>query len=401
VRVALLSREYPPNVYGGAGVHVAELAKALSRRVDLEVHCFAGQAGPPSDLGPHALAHEAWSALARQRPEDAVLSVLSVDLAMVSSLEGFEVCHSHTWYANFAGHLAKLLWGAKHIATTHSLEPLRPWKAEQLGRGYEVSKFLEGTSLVAADRVIAVSGAMKQDLLSSYPAIDPKRVEVVHNGVDAEAWSPRTSKDALVRYGIDPDRPYAIFVGRITPQKGLSFLLQAVRDLDVGLQLLLCASSPDTPEMEAEVRSRLEEAEASGRRVIWVRDPVPHEELAQLVTHARMLVCPSVYEPFGLVNLEAMACATAVVASKVGGIPEVVEDGVSGLLVPLSSRPGEEGPDPEFPSRLAQVMNRLAADQEAARAMGEAGRRRVLSTFSWEAVAEATLNVYRATLAEG
>jgi starch synthase len=376
VRVGLLTREYPPDVYGGAGVHVEFLARELRDLVDLEVHCW----GEGRAVG--VLRHRPWSAL--DTSNDA-LRTFSVDLAMAAGLEGRDLVHSHTWYANLGGHLAKLLYGIPHVMTAHSLEPLRPWKAEQLGGGYALSSWAERTAIEAADAVIAVSGAMREDILSCYPALDPARVHVVHNGIDTTLYRPDHGTDALNRFGLDPDRPYVLFVGRITRQKGVPHLLRAVRDIDPAAQVVLCAGAPDTPEIDREFRDLYQELSRVREGVHWIPQMLPRPEVIQLLTHAAVFVCPSVYEPLGIVNLEAMACGTPVVASQVGGIPEVVDDGKTGLLVPL---------DDDFEAGLARALDSLIGDPGTAARMGEAGRERAVGEFGWDAVARRTARLY-------
>jgi starch synthase len=367
--VSLLTREYPPEVYGGAGVHVEYLARELHELVDLTVHCFGAEREG-------AKAYRPWEAL----KGNAALETMSVDLAMTAGVEGAHVVHSHTWYANLAGHLSKLNYGIPHVATTHSLEPLRPWKEEQLGGGYHLSSFCERTALEAADAIIAVSGAMRDDVLSCYPAIDPARVRVIHNGIDTEEYKPDHGTDVLERHGVDPATPYVIFVGRITHQKGLEHLLDAAPSIDSKARLVLCAGAPDTPEIGARVRSRIPQLE----RTIWIEEMLPKPEVIQLLTHATVFVCPSIYEPMGIVNLEAMACETAVVASRVGGIPEVVAKGETGFLV-----------EPGNAEELAVRVNELLADPELATRFGKAGRKRAVEHFSWRAIAERTAGLYR------
>ncbi|MFB8777620.1 glycogen synthase [Streptomyces broussonetiae] len=380
MRVGLLTREYPPDVYGGAGVHVEFLARELASLVDLDVHCW----GEGRAAG--VVRHRPWTAL--DRANDA-LRTFSVDLSIAAELEGRELVHSHTWYANLAGHLAKLLYGVPHIMTAHSLEPLRPWKAEQLGGGYALSGWAERTAIEAADAVIAVSGAMREDILACYPALDPARVHVVHNGIDTAVYRPDPGTDVLQRLGLDPDRPYVLFVGRITRQKGVPQLLRAVRDIDPAAQVVLCAGAPDTPEIEREFRDLFRELGAVRDAVHWIPRMLPRPEVVQLLTHAAVFVCPSVYEPLGIVNLEAMACGTAVVASEVGGIPEVVADGETGLLVPLTD---------DFEAGLTRALDTVLADPAAARRMGEAGRERAVGEFGWDTVARRTVRLYEETL---
>jgi starch synthase len=402
VNVALLTREYPPDVYGGAGVHVEYLARELARLVDVTVHAWGSPAGDGGDgRGPRAVGYRAWDALAGEAPELSALRAVSIDLAMAAGSADADVVHSHTWYANLGGHVGKLVHGVPHVATVHSLEPLRPWKAEQLGGGYALSSFCERTALEAADAVVAVSEGMRRDILDCYPAIDPARVEVVYNGVDADEYRPDRATDVLERHGVDPARPSVVFVGRITRQKGVPHLLRAALQVDPAAQLVLCAGQPDTPEIAAEVTGLMEQVRAQRGNVVWLQEMLPKREVIQLLSHATLFVCPSVYEPLGIVNLEAMACEAAVVASAVGGIVEVVEEGVTGLLVPFEAvADGSAEPaDPEgFAADLAARINDLLGDAERAAAMGEAGRRRVMERFSWPAIARQTVAVYERLL---
>ena len=371
MKVALLTREYPPEVYGGAGVHVEYLAQALSPLVDLTVHC---QGQDRED----AVAHHPWAAL-----KDQVLRVFSADLSMADAVGTADLVHSHTWYANLAGHLAALRYGIPHVVTMHSLEPLRPWKAEQLGGGYALSSWAERVAATSASAVVAVSEGMRADILAAYPEIHPERTRVIRNGIDTSEYRPDPETDALERHGVDPDRPYVIFVGRITRQKGLPVLLRAAASLDPLAQLVLCAGAPDTPELLAEVTMLVDGLRASRSGVLWIPEMLPKKEIIQLLTHALVFVCPSLYEPLGIVNLEAMACQTAVVASRVGGIPEVVEGTVTGLLVP-----------PDDPASLADALNMLIRDPERAAAMGLAGRERAVAEFSWDTIAAQTAELY-------
>jgi alpha-maltose-1-phosphate synthase len=392
VRVALLTREYPPEVYGGAGVHVEYLSRELRRHVDLTVQCWGADRDDPS-----VHAHRPWDALAGDSPHLAALQAMSIDLMMAAGIEGADVAHSHTWYAQFAGHLAKLTYGIPHVATVHSLEPLRPWKAEQLGGGYAISSFCEKTALEAADAVIAVSHGSRADILRCYPAIDEQRVSVVYNGIDTDEYQPDPGTDVLERVGVDPARPSVVFVGRITRQKGVPLLLAAAAGFDPSAQLVLCAGAPDTPEIGAEVAAGVEQLQRDRDGVVWIDQMLPKSDVIQLLSHATVFACPSIYEPLGIVNLEAMACTAAVVASATGGIVEVVIDGETGFLVGLEQRPGSIDPvDPAgFAAAFAERVNRLIADPELAGAMGEAGRRRVIEHFSWPAIAEQTVAVYR------
>jgi alpha-maltose-1-phosphate synthase len=371
VRVALFTREYPPEVYGGAGVHVEYLARSLAGLVDLTVHCQGADR-------PGAVAHHPWAAL-----KDQVLRVFSTDLSMADAVADADLVHSHTWYANLAGHLASLRYGIPHVVTMHSLEPLRPWKAEQLGGGYALSSWCERVAATSAAAVVAVSEGMRADVLSAYPEISPERTRVIRNGIDTSQYAPDAATDVLARYGIDPSRPYVIFVGRITRQKGLPVLLRAASRFDPSAQLVLCAGAPDTPELLAEVTMLVDGLRALRSGVVWIPEMLPKPEIIQLLTHAVVFACPSLYEPLGIVNLEAMACETAVVASWVGGIPEVVADGETGLLVP-----------PDDPAALADALNALVRDPGRAAAMGRAGRERAVTEFSWDAVAAQTAALY-------
>jgi starch synthase len=371
VKVALLTREYPPTVYGGAGVHVEYLARELAGLVDLTVHCQGVDR-------PGAVAHRGDAHL-----QDSVLRVFSADLSMADAVGSADLVHSHTWYANLAGHLASMLYDIPHVMTMHSLEPLRPWKAEQLGGGYALSSWAERVAALSAAAVVAVSDGMRADILAAYPDISPKRLRVIRNGIDTSQYAPDAATDVVERHGIAPDRPYVIFVGRVTRQKGLPVLLRAAAALDPSVQLVLCAGAPDTPELAAEVSDLVAGLQATRSGVFWIPEMLPKPSVIQLLTHALAFACPSVYEPLGIVNLEAMACGTAVVASRVGGIPEVVTDGVTGLLVP-----------PDDPPALAAALNDLARDPARAAAYGQAGRDRAVTEFSWQSVAAATAGLY-------
>ena len=387
-RIALLTREYPPEVYGGAGTHVEYLVRELRRLLNVTVHCW----GAPREE-PDVESYTAWDELTEPRPEAAALQAISIDLAMAGKVKGSDLAHSHTWYANLGGHLAKLMWSIPHVMTIHSLEPLRPWKAEQLGGGYALSLFCERTAIEAADAVIAVSHGVRKDVLETYPAVDPDRVHVIHNGIDPEVYRRQPSAETLELYGIDAGRPYAFFNGRITRQKGLPLLLAAALQLDTQHQLVVVASSPDTPEIAAEVNRLADRVRAEGRDLVWIDHFIPREHLIHLHSSAIVFVCPSVYEPFGLVILEAMACETAVVASRVGGIPEIVVEGETGFLVDLDpDRP--EG----FITELASRIRALLDDAELARKMGEAGRDRVVRSFGWPAIAATTAGLYESLL---
>jgi starch synthase len=396
MKVALLTREYPPDVYGGAGVHVEYLARELAHLEAVTVHKW-GAAIRKDRGGPVVVGHRPWDALAGSAPHLAALQAMSVDLTMAAAAEGSEVVHSHTWYANLGGHLAKLTYGIPHVATVHSLEPLRPWKAEQLGGGYALSSFCERVALESADAVIAVSQGMRRDVLACYPAIDPARVEVIYNGIDTEEYRPDPDTDVLARHGIDPDRPYVIFVGRITRQKGVPHLLEAARQFAGDAQLVLCAGAPDTPELGAEVARRVEELRSERDGVFWIAEMLPKPDVIQLLSHALVFACPSVYEPLGIVNLEAMACETAVVATATGGIVEVVVDGETGLLVPIDPRDdgtGEPRDPAAFATAFAERVNALLDDPPRALEMGRRGRERAVRDFAWPAIATETARVY-------
>jgi alpha-maltose-1-phosphate synthase len=383
VKVAILTREYPPEVYGGAGVHVEYLSRELAAHADVTVHCW-GADRTQAGTGPAVVAYRPWAEVSGSSSHAAALEAISIDLAMAAGVDGAELVHSHTWYANLGGHLAKLIHDVPHVATVHSLEPMRPWKAEQLGGGYAVSSFCERTGLEAADAIIAVSIEHSRDILVCYPAIEPGRVTVIGNGIDADEYRPDRGTDFLERYGVDPSRPSVVFVGRITRQKGLTHLLDAARLIDPAAQLVLCAGAPDTPELAREIEAKVERLGAERGSIVWIDQMLSKREVVQFLSHATVFVCPSIYEPLGIVNLEAMACDTAVVASRVGGIPEVVVDGETGLLVP-----------PEDPDALARAINELVADPARAARMGEAGRTRAVDEFGWDRVAEKTAALYR------
>lgn len=381
-----MTREYPPEVYGGAGVHVTELVAQLRRLCEVDVHCM----GAPRD---GAIVAQPDAALRGANP---ALSTLSADLNMVNAAgtpdRPATVVHSHTWYAGMAGHLTGLLYGIPHVLTAHSLEPLRPWKAEQLGGGYRVSSWVERSAIEAADAVIAVSSGMRDDVLRTYPALDPDRVHVVRNGIDTGVWypTPPDSDSVLAELGVDLSRPIVAFVGRITRQKGVAHLVAAAHRFSPEVQLVLCAGAPDTPEIAAEVSAAVAELARARSGVFWVREMLPINKIREILSAATVFVCPSVYEPLGIVNLEAMACSTAVVASDVGGIPEVVADRQTGLLVHYVAT------DPRFfEMRLADAVNSLVAEPETARKYGEAGRQRCIAEFSWAHIAEQTLEIYR------
>ncbi|GAA4056623.1 glycogen synthase [Agromyces indicus] len=394
MRVDLLTREYPPEIYGGAGVHVAELVRALRRDVDVRVRAFGAPRDEEGTTG--------YGTPAEFTDVNAALSTMGVDLLMAADAAGADLVHSHTWYANFAGFVAKKLHGIPHVVTAHSLEPLRPWKAEQLGGGYRVSSWVERAAFEDADAVVAVSDGMRRDILRSYPSIDPARVSVVYNGIDLEDWRPNHDPDLVRSLGVDPDLPSIVFVGRITRQKGLPYLLRAARSLPDDVQLVLCAGAPDTPEIMAEVSGLVAELAETRRGVVWIDRHLPRAELTALLTAATCFVCPSVYEPLGIVNLEAMACGAAVVGTATGGIPEVVDDGVTGVLVPIDQADDGTGTplDPDrFVADLAAALTRVVSDPGRAREMGAAGRVRAEQHFAWAAIADETRALYERVLA--
>src|SRR5690349_14046342 len=387
MRIGIVTREWPPDVYGGAGVHIEHLVAAmrsLPAGPDIDVHCF----GEPR---PDAVAH---AVPANLQGANGALQAVGVDVEIAAALGGTDLVHSHTWYANAAGLLASLVHGVPHVVTAHSLEPRRPWKADQLGGGYRLSSWVERTAYLAADAVIAVSNGMRLDVLDAYPDLDPARVLVVGNGVDAEAYRPIDAPDVVRNLGVDLDKPYALFVGRITRQKGVMHLLAAAEQLPPDVGLVLCAGAPDTPAERQQVADAVAELQQRRRGgVVWIEAMLPREQLVPLITAATVFVVPSVYEPLGIVNLEAAACGTAVVASDVGGIPEVVDDGRTGLLVHYDPN------DPSaFEAGLAARIAELAADPQRAAAMGAAGRERVLAEFGWPAIAQQTVEVYSRVL---
>lgn len=390
MRVDIVTKEYPPEIYGGAGVHATELVAALrAAGTDVQVRAFGADRDAPDTTS--------YGVPAELADANGAIQTLGTDLEIVSDVAGADVVHSHTWYANFAGHLASLLHGIPHIVTAHSLEPLRPWKAEQLGGGYAVSSFIEKTAYEGAAAVVAVSEGMRQDILRSYPSLDPDAVRVIYNGIDTASWHPVVDDDFLASVGIDPERPSVVFVGRITRQKGLPYLLRAAEQLPPEVQLVLCAGAPDTPQIMAEVQELVRGLQTTRDGVVWIERLLPREELCTILTAATTFVCPSVYEPLGIVNLEAMACGAAVVGTATGGIPEVVVDGVTGRLVPIDQvQDGTGTPvDPDrFVDDLARVLTEVVTDADRARAYGEAGRQRAVDDFSWAAIAEQTAALY-------
>mgnify|MGYP000261083249 CR=1 FL=1 len=394
MRIDLLTKEYPPAIYGGAGVHVAELVRALRTTNEVQVRCF-GSARAEADV----TAYEVPTELEGANP---ALATIGVNLQMAQDTSGATLVHSHTWYANEAGRLSQQLHGIPHVVTAHSLEPLRPWKAEQLGGGYRISSDIEKTAFESADAVIAVSAGMRADILRSYPEIDPSKVHVVHNGIDCEEWKPTRDQAVLDRWGIDASRPAVVFVGRITRQKGLPYLLRAVAQLPPEVQIILCAGAPDTPEIMTEVQTAVATLQSVREGVIWIEEHLPKHDLCAVLSASTVFVCPSVYEPLGIVNLEAMACGIPVVGTSTGGIPEVVDDGKTGWLVPIDQVADGTGTPVDadvFVHDLSSTLNMALSDVPRARSMGQAARERAIEHFSWTSIAAQTIAVYESVTA--
>ena len=396
-KVALFTNEYPPNIYGGAGVHVEYLSRELSNLVPVEVRCFGDQDVQAPNL--RVKGYSPW-ADAKQGTDPrfaGALDAMHRSLAMAKDNLDASVVHSHTWYVQFAGFLAKKLWGIPFVLTTHSLEPLRPWKVEQLGSAYHLSSWIEMNGVQEADAVIAVSQETRNDVLRCYPDVNPDKVQVIHNGIDLQQYRKTSAVDALVKRGVDPEKPFVLFVGRVTRQKGIIHLVHAIPQIDPSIQVVLLAGAPDTPEIGREMTQGVEAVKAERPGVIWIQEMLPRPDVIQFYSHAAVFCCPSVYEPFGIINLEAMACETPVVASAVGGIPEVVVPDETGVLVDLELKPGTF--DPVNPTRfsrdLAEGINRVALDPALRQGFGLSGRRRVEDHFSWGAIAKQTLDLYR------
>ncbi|MFL6465043.1 MAG: glycogen synthase [Bryobacteraceae bacterium] len=400
MRVGLFTREFPPHIYGGAGVHVDYLSRELAKKIEVEVHCWGTQNSDEGNL--HVRGSEPWSEISNGTTEKfkGALEAFSLNLTQIKALGGVDLVHTHTWYVSMAGFLAKKLYGVPFVLTTHSLEPLRAWKAEQLGSGYAMSSWMERTAILDADAVIAVSNGTKEDILRVYP-LPPERVHVIYNGIDLHEYQQTSDTSALVKYGVDSSVPYVLFVGRITRQKGVTHLVDAIRYLPPHTQVVLCAGAPDTPEIAAEMREKVEKARESNPRVVWIEKMVSKPEVIQLYSHARVFCCPSVYEPFGIINLEAMACGAPVVASATGGIKEVVVDNKTGYLVPFEQDPVTSFPT--HPDRFAQDLGAkvsdLLADEAKCRRFGEAGRKRVEERFSWTAITDQTVALYQSLIA--
>lgn len=379
IKVGMVTKEWPPQVYGGAGVHVVQLSEALRKITDLElsVHCFGGER---TDVHGYATPSTFMGA-------NPALQAIATDLEIAEALDSADLVHSHTWYANMAGHVASLLHGIPHVVSAHSLEPLRPWKAEQLGGGYRLSSWIEKVAVESAAAVIAVSDGMRGDVLRAYPNVDPEKVVTIRNGVDTEKFAPHHDPSVLEKYEISGR--YAMYVGRITRQKGLAHLLRAWRDVPSDYGLILAAGSPDEPGIGIEIATLISELQESRSNVWWIQEMLPHAELTALLSQADLFLCPSIYEPLGIVNLEAMGCQTAVLASAVGGIPEVVADGITGELVEYSADSSV------FESSFSQAITRLMSDPALLAKYGKAGRERAQSEFGWDAVARQTVELYR------
>ncbi len=399
MKVALFSKEYPPYVYGGAGVHVEYLSRALAAHVGVEVRCFGDQVSSDGQLAVRG--YPQWDETARNTDPRFVGAVdaFARSLMMAKDTLAADIVHCHTWYADMGGLLAAKLWGVPYVLTIHSLEPLRPWKVEQLGNAYHLSAWMERTAIESADAIIAVSRETREDVRRLFD-VAPERVHVIHNGIDPDEYRPGGSSEAVSRHGIDAARPFVLFVGRITRQKGIIHLVRAIRHLDPGLQVVLCAGAPDTPEIGREMAAGVDAVASVRPGVIWIREMLPRADIIALHGAASVFCCPSVYEPFGIINLEAMACETAVVATAVGGIPDVVVPEETGLLVDPVLVPGSFDPaDPEeFSRRLADAINRLARDPALCERFGKAGRRRAVTHFSWNAIASTTLDLYASLL---
>ncbi len=402
MRVGLFTREYPPLVYGGAGVHVDYLSRELAKDIEVEVHCWGPQRADKNNL--HVRGAEPWAEITNgtEGKFKGALEAFSLNLTQVKALNRIDVVHTHTWYVSMAGFLAKKLYGVPFVLTTHSLEPLRAWKAEQLGSGYAMSSWMERTAILDADAVIAVSNGTKADIQAAYPDVDPARIHVIYNGIDLAEYRKTSETQALTDYGVDPSAPYVLFVGRITRQKGVTHLVDAIQYLPENTQVVLCAGAPDTPEIAAELRQKVARARTRNPRIVWIEKMVTKKEAIQLYSNAQVFCCPSVYEPFGIINLEAMACRAPVVASATGGIKEVVVDGETGYLVPFDQDPvtGFPRDSEKFARDLAARIRQMLDDPAKCRQFGDAGRKRVEDVFSWTAIAQQTIRLYEKLIAQ-
>ena len=397
MRVGIFTREFPPQVYGGAGVHVECLSRELAKNIEVEVHCWGPQNSDDGNL--RVRGAEPWHEITNGTDGKfkGALEALSLNLTQIKALENIDVVHTHTWYVSMAGYLAKKLYGMPFVLTTHSLEPLRAWKAEQLGSGYAMSSWMESTAIHDADAIVAVSQGTRADILRAYPRVDPARIHVIYNGIDLHEYQKTSDTSALIEYGVDPSIPYVLFVGRITRQKGVTHLVDAIDYLPPDTQVVLCAGAPDTPEIADELRAKVEHARQKHPRIVWIEKMVTKPEVIQLYSNCRVFCCPSVYEPFGIINLEAMACRAPVVASSTGGIKEVVVEGETGYLVPFEADAVTGFPvHPQIFARdLAVRLTALLKDPERCRRFGEAGRKRVENVFSWTAIAHQTIELYQ------
>jgi alpha-maltose-1-phosphate synthase len=402
MRVGLFTREFPPNVYGGAGVHVDYLSRELAKQVAVNVYCWGPQRFHDGNL--QVCGAEPWKEITdgTEGKFKTALEALSLNLTQVKTLTGIDIAHTHTWYASMAGFFAKKLYSVPLVLTTHSLEPLRAWKADQLGSGYAMSSWMERTAILDADAIIAVSKSTREDILRAYPDAKPDRIHVIYNGIDLAEYQKTPETKTLDEYGIDAAEPYILFVGRITRQKGVTYLVDAIQYLPTKTQVVLCAGAPDTPEIATEMRQKVEDARRHHPRIVWIEKMVTKQETIELYSHARVFCCPSIYEPFGIINLEAMACRAPVVASAIGGIKEVVVDGETGYLIPFDQDPVTSFPrDPEkFSWDLAAGINRLLEDPDTSKRFGDAGRQRVEDNFSWSTIARQTIRLYEQLIHE-
>lgn len=396
MKALFLTNEYPPNIYGGAGIHIEYLTKELAKLIEVEVRCFGDQDLPLSSPKVKGYQSDLARFAACSRKLRSPLSALDISVAFNTDLVDAQLVHCHTWYTHFGGIIAKLGYGIPLVITTHSLEPLRPWKREQLGRGYDLSTWVEKTALEMADVLIAVSQGMRTDILRLFDITEDK-VKVIYNGIDTHEYRPVNTKDGLTKYGVDPDTPYVLFFGRVTRQKGIIHLVNAIKYLDENVQVVLCAGQPDTEDIGREMEEKVQAIQAKRKNVVWIREWVSNSPKIELYSHAAVFCCPSIYEPFGIINLEAMACATPVVGSAVGGIKEIIDHGKTGFLVELEQQqdsPFEAVNPDKFSRDLAENINKIVADENLQQAMGQASRERAVQMFSWQAIAQETLALY-------